>query len=716
MLRILLATSLSILCLGQAWAFEPSRAPLMAPNKAVATNKAVTINKVAVIHKAPVARPINDKWALLIGVSKFDDPKIPKLTYSAKDAGDFYNYLTTEANFAKDHVLLLQDDKASKENILDAVGDGWLPRRVRADDLVVIYISTHGSTADEKGENFIVASDTKLAKLYSTGIRLQDLPREITKRTGCDRLVLLLDACHSGAVEVGGKGLVRRNTNFDVNSLVGNGEIVMSSSQKNEVSWESKRKENSVFTACLIDALRSKGVNTRLSEAFDQLKEHVEQEVQFDRRASQTPEMRSLWQGEPLALGLKPAHPRSVLPELPAAAETAPKSETSTVSNRAATDRSKASLLETALTLNNSGVSLLHANDYKGAITCFRQALKVDPGYKYASDNLAIAYNNQALKLASNDPQAAKQLFEQALVCDPNNQTTKQNLQTVMAKLQLALATSNQTAPLTPGPIVPTVPTVPASQSVQNSRFKNSRLSPAKSIEQGRLLYRKGDFDDALAYFDNAIAKDPTSAEAYLRRANTYIHLERADSAVTDSTKAIQLKPDYAEAYCTRASASNDLNRYQNAIADCSSALGLKPNLKTAYVLRSTAYRAQKQSSLADLDEAKAKTLTFDEVEDDEWKGDVDFGPFMASLQRKIKSNWYPPKENLSRRVMVVFKIHHDGALSDWSISRSSGDRIVDQAGLDAVKRTGNVGPLPLGAPPNVDLQFTFDYNVKKAG
>ncbi len=263
-----------------------------------------------------VNRPIKDKWAVVIGVSKFADPAIPRLKYPAKDAQDFYTFLTTKGNFAKDHVLLLKDEQASKVNVLDAFGDGWLPRRVMKDDLVVIFISSHGSPADVAGENFVIAYDSDPDHTYATGIRLQDLASEVTKRTGCDRLIVLLDACHSGAAVAEEKGLQRASTNFKLESITGTGQLVISSSSPAEVSWESKRYKNGVFTKNLIDSLQINGPATKISDAFKHLQDSVAQEVRFDRIATQTPLMLSRWTGQDLAFSSPPSEPR-VVPDAP---------------------------------------------------------------------------------------------------------------------------------------------------------------------------------------------------------------------------------------------------------------------------------------------------------------------------------------------------------------------------------------------------------------
>lgn len=260
------------------------------------------------------SRPIMDKWAIVIGVDKFLNPTIPTLQYPSKDARDFAKFLVEKGNFAQDHVCLLTNEQATLRNVKETFGDSWLPQRARKDDLVLVFASTHGSPKelDVAGENFLVVYDTEPSRLFSTGIKFADLAPTIKERTGCDRVVLLLDACNSGAASVGGKGLIKTG-NFDVTALAGEGQIVISSSAAEQRSFESKRYQNGVFTKQLIATLEANGTNKSLTEAFDDLKERVQNEVQFDRKQTQTPVMRSKWKGGELILLAVPAHPRKVL-------------------------------------------------------------------------------------------------------------------------------------------------------------------------------------------------------------------------------------------------------------------------------------------------------------------------------------------------------------------------------------------------------------------
>lgn len=97
-------------------------------------------------------------------------------------------------------------------------------------------------------------------------------------------------------------------------------------------------------------------------------------------------------------------------------------------------------------------------------------------------------------------------------------------------------------------------------------------------------------------------------------------------------------------------------------------------------------------------------------------QADVDFGPYMADLQRRIKRAWFPPKGYEDKRVVVVFKVHRGGELSHLRLDHSSGVTVADEAALNAVQKAAKFRPLPAGAPDDVDIQYTFDYNVFSGG
>jgi len=322
-------------------------------------------------------KPVADKWALVVGISNFKDPSI-NLQFAAKDAMDFRNYLIFEANFKPDHVKLLTDQNASRDNIVAHLGDKWLRKVAKNDDLVVIYLSTHGTSArKEVGDaNFIVAYETNLSNAVLSGIPMQFFTTGIKDMVNCQRVVIIMDVCHGGALrekslataihdtekgaQKGSKALMRQpNMGFTAGGgsggagasangaahsgtanaagsggvSVGSGQIVVASSEADQVSWESKNYPNGVFTRQLIESLREHGAHTSVQQAYKTMRARVEQEVLRSRAEIQTPIMASNnWHGGDAFLSVKPAAPRAVVvPTAPrAVAPTAPRAVTPT--------------------------------------------------------------------------------------------------------------------------------------------------------------------------------------------------------------------------------------------------------------------------------------------------------------------------------------------------------------------------------------------------
>jgi tetratricopeptide (TPR) repeat protein len=259
------------------------------------------------VNESGATKAIADKWALVVGISNFEDPTI-NLKFAAKDATDFANYLSQTAGFKKDHIRLLTNDAATREGIIQSMGTKWLGRLAAPDDLVVVYVSSHGSPAnDDTGVNFLVAHDTDKNSLVSTGIPLQWLSKMIQEQVHSNRVVLILDVCHSAAA-TGGKSLGRSISATPQNLSIGEGQMVICSSSQEQVSWESKNYPNSVFTRKLIESL---GTKTPITDAFNRLKTEVQLEVLRDRSSLQTPIIWSkLWRGSAPVLSIEPAAPR----------------------------------------------------------------------------------------------------------------------------------------------------------------------------------------------------------------------------------------------------------------------------------------------------------------------------------------------------------------------------------------------------------------------
>lgn len=257
--------------------------------------------------------PILDKWALVVGISKFKNPAM-NLRFPDKDAADFANFLVKEQHFAADHVKLLTNEKATRESIMTELGSTWLPKNVKPGDLVLVFFAGHGSSAEQDAahKNFVLAYDTNPLNLFATGIEMQDLAGTIKSRINTDRVLIVLDACHAGAAETGSKSVyVMPKLNVET-VMQGTGQLVIASSSADQVSFDSSEYKNGIFTHNLIAGLRK---YPDLKRAFNYTKTAVESESIKDFGKAQTPVLKDAnWKGSSLILGAPPVQPRPARP------------------------------------------------------------------------------------------------------------------------------------------------------------------------------------------------------------------------------------------------------------------------------------------------------------------------------------------------------------------------------------------------------------------
>jgi WD40 repeat protein len=196
---------------------------------------------------------------LAIGISEY--PGSLRLRYAAKDARVLADTLrqTTQGLFREVKVEVLPDAKATRANVLDRL-EG-LANQVSPGDVAVISFAGHGER-DAKGQFFLLPVDANPKKLLSTCVPGDTVKNALANLTGC-KVILVLDACHSGAV--GSAAPVARAPLTDnlVRDLVTEdyGVIVMCSAMGREVALEGTKEGHGYFTLALIEGLRGKAAS-----------------------------------------------------------------------------------------------------------------------------------------------------------------------------------------------------------------------------------------------------------------------------------------------------------------------------------------------------------------------------------------------------------------------------------------------------------------------
>ena len=274
------------------------------------------------------------------------------------------------------------------------------------------------------------------------------------------------------------------------------------------------------------------------------------------------------------------------------------------------------------VTANNTAVKFITQDKNEEAIDVLEPLLKDSPDYDRARENLAIAYNNLALKQVRN-PRVALDSVWRSWCLAPEVGTTRQNLDALLKRLKI------------------------------NGNSFDERVEMADSQNALGCLYGAySEYSAALALREDAVIR------------------AKLDGVIARAKEA----------------GSDDVNG-------------------AFFVQMAVKNLAGGKDSVTGKGKSSGSVIS---------ARDVDYGDYMAELQKSIKRSWHPPRSAQSKRLKVSFEVERDGLIRKGKVIESSGDAAADKAGLDALEELGKAAPLPEGAPESVAIEFTFDYNVWK--
>jgi len=257
------------------------------------------------------------RWAVLIGVNRYQDTKLSSLKFAVNDVKDVYSTLTDPqvGSFDKERIHLLIEDSEQTSTLGEAVlkeptfPNIWdslnsVVKTAQPADTVLIYFSGHG--IEEGDQTWLLASDSRLSMLDRTAIPLDEVNRVLSE-CQADSKILILDACHSGAVkDKGGYGTMTSDFKDTAFTAVA-GKATLSSSGLNESSYDYDEKRHSAFTYFLLEGLKGKAdSNADNIVTLMEIGDYVKTEVPkwgFKSGKQQTPIFNSYITGEVILTG-----------------------------------------------------------------------------------------------------------------------------------------------------------------------------------------------------------------------------------------------------------------------------------------------------------------------------------------------------------------------------------------------------------------------------
>jgi tetratricopeptide (TPR) repeat protein len=240
-------------------------------------------------------------------------------------------------------------------------------------------------------------------------------------------------------------------------------------------------------------------------------------------------------------------------------------------------------------------IALRYANnkDIANSIAEYSKAITFAKGVDFPKDLLSVMYFNRGVgyREAGDYKQAARDFWEAGRL-NPDDPDCRQN--------ELAATARSGSKP-----------------------YRSSIPSGVDDyIKRGREYLQKGDYDKAIADFNDAIILDPKSAIAYRELGEAYKSKGDYDKVIANYTQAISINPESPFHYSARGDAYKSKGDYDKAIADFTKAISINPK-SFFYSARSEAYKSKGDNEKAAADVKEMEQLRAKEKRADGIKGTI---------------------------------------------------------------------------------------------
>ena len=203
-------------------------------------------------------------WALIFAVGIYKNKPDADRPSMLEAADDLYDVLLASPQWQPDHIHVVKGEQATGKTLVQQLR--WLIQNVDEDDMVLVYLTTHGSPLknanghpidlppkdEADGADEILVMYEGFDKWYA--FIWDDLLNFLLSLIKAKGLCLIVDSCYSGGfndLPFGSCGLSDYSANDFVEGfaeeLATQGRVVLMSSQENEVSYGSQFSEYLIY-------------------------------------------------------------------------------------------------------------------------------------------------------------------------------------------------------------------------------------------------------------------------------------------------------------------------------------------------------------------------------------------------------------------------------------------------------------------------------------
>jgi peptidoglycan/xylan/chitin deacetylase (PgdA/CDA1 family)/uncharacterized caspase-like protein len=386
-----------------------------------------------------------ESWAVVIGIDDYAHG--PRLSHAARDAASVQQLLVSRLGFKPAHVISLQNQAATRSNVLAAFNEQLPKAGLKKTDNLFVFFAGHGATqhlTSGRDLGYIVPVEAATDHVADDAIPMTEL-QNISEALVARHVIFVMDACYSGLGLVRGGGR-SGGGNFLRDNAHRVGRQMLTAGGADQMVADGGPGGHSIFTWTLLQGLSGKAdlngdniiTGTELAAyiapavasvsqqtpAFGSLPGSEGGEFVFTLAANEeslsdaTPQLAS----DAIALNTKLEKTTAVVAASAATDGVMVKDLQGKEQKIAAPTAAPVSEKQQARQLNDRGMQFFKEKNYAAARDLFAQSLKLQPDSALAANNLGYVYWKM------NDDANAVKYFEAALKIDPSRAVAYVNL------------------------------------------------------------------------------------------------------------------------------------------------------------------------------------------------------------------------------------------------------------------------------------------------
>jgi WD40 repeat protein len=215
-------------------------------------------------------------YVLAIGINQYKNPAL-NLNYAEPDARGIAEFFKGQGKglFKNVDIREIYNEQATKENIVSKLSQ---LQNINPQDAVVIYLAGHGETINDKW--YFIPHDLTYPE-REEDVKIKGLSSDelngYMKNIKAQKILMLIDACKSGAVLIAFRGFEDRKALSQLSRSTG--VHIVAASTKDQFAAEVKELGHGVFTYTLLEGLGGKAAGKGESVTVRKLMGYVEEQL-----------------------------------------------------------------------------------------------------------------------------------------------------------------------------------------------------------------------------------------------------------------------------------------------------------------------------------------------------------------------------------------------------------------------------------------------------